>query len=231
MNKVKVLFVEDEPALAEIVGESLTAKGFEIIHASSIKEALQYYYEVQPAILLLDVMLGDGDGFSLARQIRTKDLETPILFLTSKSLPADVVTGFESGGNDYLKKPFSIAELSVRMKALLNKNRLVLKETEDTFGPVELGQYKFLYPTGELFLMGNKRVLTAREAEILKMLIVNKNQILDRELILMAIWGQNDYFTGRSLDVFVTKLRKYLKDDPQVLIINIRGKGYKLIFS
>lgn len=227
---VKVLFVEDEPALAEIVRESLVFKGFEVSHASSAKEALSLYYAGLPDILVLDVMLGDGDGFSIARQIRIKDINTPIIFLTSKSLPADVVNGFESGGNDYLKKPFSMEELIVRMKALLDKNRLVRKDTNDDHTAIGIGYYKFSYPMGELYYAGTKRILTSRESEILRMLVANRNQILERNELLNTVWGQNDYFSGRSLDVFITKLRKYLKEDPSVLIINIRGQGYKLIF-
>lgn len=228
MMIAKVLFVEDEPALSEIVSESLTAKGFEVVHVYSLKDAFERYYASKPDILLIDVMLPDGDGFSFARQIRTNDLDTPIIFLTSKSLASDVVMGFESGGSDYLKKPFSMEELIIRMKVLLSKNRLVLKKDDD-FGLITLGKYKFFYPNGELYFLGSKRVLTSRESEILKMLIINKNRVLDRNSLLMAIWGQNDYFTGRSLDVFMTKLRKYLKEDEEIFIVNIRGQGYKLI--
>lgn len=226
---IKILFVEDEPALAEIVKESLESKGFEVKHASTAKDAMASYYTGHYDILVLDVMLGDGDGFSMAKQIRLEDLHTPIIFLTSKSLPADVVNGFESGGNDYLKKPFSMEELIIRMKALLNKNRLVSKNTDTVHGEIVIGNYNFSYTKGELYFFGIKRVLTSRESEILKMLILNRNQILERNVLLTTIWGENDYFSGRSLDVFITKLRKYLKEDPSVSIVNIRGQGYKLI--
>lgn len=230
MIVITVLFVEDEPALAEIVKESLESKGFVVNHVATAKDAMAMYYSGQHDILVLDVMLGDGDGFAIARQIRLKDISTPIIFLTSKSLPADVVNGFESGGNDYLKKPFSMEELIIRMKALLNKNRLVLKSTGAEHAEIAIGNYSFFYPKGELYFFGIKRVLTSREAEILSMLILNRNQILDRNTLLVTIWGENDYFSGRSLDVFITKLRKYFREDPSVTIINIRGQGYKLIF-
>jgi len=229
IKQAKVLFAEDEPALAEIVRESLESKGFDVIHALSAKDALNFYYGVRPDILVLDVMLGDGSGFSIAEQIRSTDSNTPIIFLTSRSLTADVVQGFESGGNDYLKKPFSMEELIVRMKALLNKNRLIIKPAEKISENISIGRYSFSYLQAELVINGSRQMLTARESEILKMLLLNKEQILNRELLLNTIWGQNDYFTGRSLDVFITKLRKYLKEDPSVLIINIRGQGYKLV--
>jgi len=229
IKQAKVLFAEDEPALAEIVRESLESKGFDVIHALSAKDALNFYYGIRPDILVLDVMLGDGSGFSIAEQIRSTDSNTPIIFLTSRSLTADVVQGFESGGNDYLKKPFSMEELIVRMKALLNKNRLIIKPAEKISENISIGRYSFSYLQAELVINGSRQMLTARESEILKMLLLNKEQILNRELLLNTIWGQNDYFTGRSLDVFITKLRKYLKEDPSVLIINIRGQGYKLV--
>ena len=229
IKQAKVLFAEDEPALAEIVRESLESKGFDVIHALSAKDALNFYYGIRPDILVLDVMLGDGSGFSIAEQIRSTDSITPIIFLTSRSLTADVVQGFESGGNDYLKKPFSMEELIVRMKALLNKNRLIIKPAEKISENISIGRYSFSYLQAELVINGSRQMLTARESEILKMLLLNKEQILNRDLLLNTIWGQNDYFTGRSLDVFITKLRKYLKEDPSVLIINIRGQGYKLV--
>jgi DNA-binding response OmpR family regulator len=228
--EIKVLFVEDEPALAEIVKESLESKGFVVQHSATANDALFHYYSTQPHIIVLDVMLGDGDGFAVAKQIRDTDLNTPIIFLTSRSLPADVVMGFESGGNDYLKKPFSMEELIVRMKALLNKNRFMLKSADDIHEAIRIGNYIFSYLNAELLYSGRKRTLTSRESEILRMLLLNKNRILSREVLLNTIWGQNDYFSGRSLDVFITKLRKYLQDDPSVLIINIRGQGYKLVF-
>ncbi|RBQ07047.1 response regulator transcription factor [Pedobacter miscanthi] len=226
----KILFVEDEPALAEIVKETLVLKGFEVTHTLTAKETIIQYHKIKPDILVLDVMLPDGDGFSIAKQLRQIDTKTPIIFLTSKSLPADVVMGFESGGNDYLKKPFSIEELVIRIKALLSQNRLVVKIEEQKKKVVHIGNYHFHYPEGILTFEGTHKTLTNREAEILQMLLLNKNNVLDRNLILNTLWNNNDYFSGRSLDVFITKLRKYLKHDPSVFIINIRGQGYKLIY-
>lgn len=230
MIKQLILLVEDEPVLAEIVRESLQTRGFEVWHADTVKTAIALYNKQQPALMVLDVMLPDGDGFTLARQIRTHNVELPIIFLTSRSLPQDVVEGFESGGNDYLKKPFSLEELIVRIKALLSINRLI-SPVNNSAQATALGQYLFEYPASSLTFLGKKRMLTTREGEILHMLIISKNQVLDRKTVLLRLWGNDDYFSGRSLDVFMAKLRKYLKDDPTINILNIRGQGYKLIYG
>lgn len=226
----KILLAEDEPALAEIVKETLVLKGFEVIHAQTASDTISKYHTSKPDILVLDVMLPDGDGFSISKQVRQTDTLTPIIFLTSKSLPNDVVTGFESGGNDYLKKPFSIEELVIRIKALLSQNRLVFKPEEKEKQAIKIGLFQFYYPEGMLVLAGIQKVLTNREAEILQMLLLNRNNMLERNTILNILWNNNDYFSGRSLDVFIAKLRKYLKDDPSVFIISIRGQGYKLVY-
>ncbi|NVM64643.1 DNA-binding response OmpR family regulator [Mucilaginibacter sp. SG538B] len=223
----KVLLVEDEPVLAEIVQESLQSRGFEVVYADTIARAKGVYYDNKPDIIVLDVMLPDGSGFDFARQIRNVDTDLPVIFLTSRSLPQDVVEGFESGGNDYLKKPFSLEELIIRIRALLSKNRLVISQN---VGLTEIGRYRFYYPQGELNFDGNSRTLTTRESEILNLLIMNRNQLLNRDELLLNFWQNNDYFSSRSLDVFITKLRRYLKDDPSVSILNIRGRGYKLIY-
>ena len=228
MTSTRVLLIEDELVLAEIIRESLQSRGFVVIHSSTIKDAMQLYIEQNPEIIILDVMLPDGDGFDFARKIRNADIDTPIIFLTSRSLPQDVVEGFESGGNDYLKKPFSLEELIIRMKALLNKNRLVINTNPDSRN-TKIGDYLFQYPKGVLSFKGAQRALTTRESEILQLLILNRNQILSRQTLLSTFWGTDDYFSGRSLDVFITKLRNYLKHDPGVSILNIRGQGYKLI--
>ncbi|HEX8021990.1 response regulator transcription factor [Mucilaginibacter sp.] len=227
ISSVKVLLVEDEPVLAEIVQESLQSRGFEVVHADTVAGAKVVYYNNKPDIIVLDVMLPDGSGFDFARQIRNVDTDLSIIFLTSRSLPQDVVEGFESGGNDYLKKPFSLEELIVRIRVLLSKNRLVINKAA---GVTEMGRYRFYYPQGELNFEGGSRALTTRESEILNLLIMNKNQLLNRDELLLSLWQNNDYFSGRSLDVFITKLRRYLKDDPSVSILNIRGRGYKLIY-
>jgi DNA-binding response OmpR family regulator len=229
-SKRTILFIEDEPNLAEIVRESLESRGFAVTHHTTGTAALAAYYSQRPDVILLDVMLPDADGFAWARHLRTTDMETPLLFLTAKSLPQDVVTGFESGGNDYLKKPFSMEELVVRIKALLSKSRTLIAENTPTDSPLPIGtQYTFLYHRAILQHRDQPIALTAREAELLKLFLLNRNLVMDRKSILLHIWGNDDFFTGRSLDVFITRLRKYLRHDPEVKIMNIRGIGYKLV--
>lgn len=231
IEATQVLFVEDELALAEIVGESLKSKGFGVSHATSIAEAQELYAQLPPQIIVLDVMLPDGSGFDFAARIRAQDQATPIIFLTSKSQVDDVVQGFEKGGNDYLKKPFSMAELIVRMKVLLSHNRLlgatVQQQAARTY-PV--GRFVLHYPIGMLENSGIKLQLTAREADLLYLLLSHKNGFISRQELLATCWGNTDYFSGRSLDVFISKLRRYLKADPSVVIVNVRGKGYKMVY-
>jgi DNA-binding response OmpR family regulator len=221
-----ILLIEDELALAEIVSETLEAKGYTIVHAKNLKLAKQTYENRKPCLIIVDVMLPDGDGFSFVKSLRKENNCIPIIFLTSKSHPQDVVNGFEVGGNDYLKKPFSIAELDVRIKAQLNKNHLV--ETNKS-QQQNIGQYIFKYPLGVLLFNKKSIQLTSRETEILYLLLKHKNTFISRDEILNKIWGDSNYFAGRSLDVFISKLRKYLKQDESLAIKNVRGFGYKFI--
>ena len=229
MKAVKILFVEDEPALAEIVKESLESKDFIVSHVKTVANALIAHKAEAYDILILDVMLPDGDGFSMLKKIRITDSATPAIFLTSKSLPSDVVNGFESGANDYLKKPFSMDELVIRIRALLGMVNLKSFEAHRR-GVFPIGEFSFHYPEGLLVYKGSKKQLTFREAEILNMLRTQQEKIISRKELLLTHWENDDYFSGRSLDVFVTKLRKYLKADPSVAILNFRGQGYKLIY-
>jgi DNA-binding response OmpR family regulator len=233
MEKIKVLMAEDELALAHIVRESLEECEFAVTLCADGEQALKKYKESPPDILVLDVMMPKMDGFELARRIRQTDQTTPIIFLTARSLPKDVVTGFEAGANDYLKKPFSVEELIVRIKVLLSAGRLlnVPKAVKDD--PNEQ------FNIGELVFKPNKnsiafgiqvQQLTSRESEILKLLCRSEQQTLPREKLLNELWGDDSFFNARSLDVFITKLRKYLKADPAVQIINIRGVGYRLVW-
>jgi len=229
-DAVNILFVEDELPLAEIVKESLETRGFSVRHVTTATNALEAYYGQRPDIIVLDVMLPDADGFALARRIRDTDRDTPVIFLTSRSLPQDVVTGFESGGNDYLKKPFSMEELVVRIRALTSRGRTLFAGSADMNTPTPIGaKYLFHYHQA-LLRQGDQSIsLTSREAELLKLFLLNRNQVMQRSAILLHIWGNDDFFAGRSLDVFITRLRKYLRQDPSVKIMNIRGVGYKLI--
>lgn len=231
MNKPqpKILFVEDELSLAEIIKDTLESQSFTVLHVSTTAQALQGFAKFCPDLILLDVTLPDGDGYRFARTIRGSNSEVPIFFLTSRTLPRDVVAGFESGGNDYLKKPFNIEELLVRIRVLLSGRRTLLTQAQESDASVAIGAYQFAYLHASLQRGGKRVALTAREAELLQLLVLNRNRVLERSVILKQIWGTDDFFAGRSMDVFITKLRRHLRDDPTVKIMNVRGVGYKLI--
>jgi DNA-binding response OmpR family regulator len=229
MSLNKVLFVEDELFLAEIVKETLETKLFEVTHVSTLKMASAILSEQDFDIIVLDVMLPDGNGFDWLKNIRSDGVTLPVIFLTSRSQTEDIVRGFEEGGNDYLKKPFSMAELEVRMKALLRKEYIPVQSKNDQY-QWKIRSYRFAYPSGELIVDNKVIQLTSREADILQLLLLNTNQSLSRNELLERFWGNTDYFSGRSLDVFISKLRRYLKTDEQVKIINVRGIGYKMVY-
>ena len=224
---VKIFFVEDEPSLGLIVKDSLISRGFDVKYYMDGQEALDVFPNVDVDVYVLDVMLPNVDGFTIAREIRKIDKHTPILFLTAKSQPENVVEGFEIGGNDYLKKPFSIEELIVRVKALAG--RIVVKPEESDVHMI--GNIQFNKRTQTLSYEGKSRTLTYRENQILVMLYEKRNRVLERKEVLKQLWGDDNFFNARSMDVFITRLRKYLKDDSNVKIVNIRGIGYKLIFD
>jgi DNA-binding response OmpR family regulator len=230
MDKIRILLAEDELALAHIVRESLEQENFEVILCSNGEQAFQKYIECKPDILALDVMMPRMDGFEVAKNIRLKDKITPILFITARSQPKDVVAGFESGANDYLKKPFSVEELIVRIKVLMSDNRLlqkpkVKKEENFSIGNILFNPYKNTIHQGT-----ESWQLTSRESDILKLLCQQEQDVLPRRSLLKAVWGDDSFFNARSLDVYITKLRKRLEADPNVQIINIRGVGYKLVW-
>ncbi|MBL4606119.1 MAG: response regulator transcription factor [Flavobacteriaceae bacterium] len=224
MNKlIKVVLAEDEPSLGQIVKESLETRGFQVFLAKDGAEAYQYYKDVSPEILVLDVMMPKKDGFTLAKEIREENNTIPIIFLTAKSQTKDVLDGFQHGGNDYLKKPFSMEELIVRIHALLD--RITLKNDHQR---IIIGDYIFNYTKQSLHFSDETILLTHRESELLFHLHQKKNEILDRTFILKKLWGDDDFFNARSMDVFISKLRKKLSKDQNVKIINVRGFGYKL---
>jgi DNA-binding response OmpR family regulator len=224
MNKIKVLLAEDEASLGMIVKESLESRDFIVFHAENGTEAFEMYQIEKPDVLVLDVMMPIKDGFTLAKEIRLENKIIPILFLTAKSQTSDVLEGFHLGGNDYLKKPFSMEELIVRIKYLLNK--IELKTNVDN---IKIGEYSFNLTKQTLEHASEIEQLTHREAQLLFHLFEKKNEVLDRTFILNKLWGNNDFFNTRSMDVFISKLRKKLKKDNTLQIINIRGFGYKLI--
>lgn len=225
MAKIKVLLVEDEPTLAMIIKDTLDGDEFDIVLAANGEEGLALYREIQPDIIVTDIMMPKIDGFTLVRHIRKTDSRIPVLFLSARSAAKDVVEGFELGGNDYLKKPFGMAELIVRIKALLNKIT-VRKEETSTFS---IGKYTFDSITQTLLYCGEKQLLSNRESEILKRLCENKDQVLPMKDVLLDLWGDDSFFNARSLHVFITKLRHKLSKDDTIKILNVRGIGYKLI--
>lgn len=227
MAKIKVLLVEDEPTLAMIIKDTLDGDEFDIVLAANGEEGLALYREIQPDIIVTDIMMPKIDGFTLVRHIRKTDSRIPVLFLSARSAAKDVVEGFELGGNDYLKKPFGMAELIVRIKALLNKIT-VRKEETSTFS---IGKYTFDSITQTLLYCGEKQLLSNRESEILKRLCEYKDQVLPMKDVLLDLWGDDSFFNARSLHVFITKLRHKLSKDDTIKILNVRGIGYKLIID
>ncbi len=223
-NKTYILLAEDEAALGQIVKESLETREFKVDLAEDGEKALKLASQNDYEALVLDVMMPKKDGFTLAKEIRERDSSIPIIFLTAKSQTADVVEGFSIGGNDYLKKPFSMEELIVRIHNLINRKHLQQQSEVISFG-----DYTFDFPKQNLHYKQDEPVLlTHREAHLLFHLIKNKNQVLDRSLILNKLWGNDDFFSARSMDVFISKLRKKLAQDERIQIINVRGYGYKL---
>ncbi len=225
MDKIKVLLAEDEETLAMIVKESLETRNFEISIAYNGIEASELYLKNDFDVLVLDIMMPEKDGLTLAKEIRKTNKNIPIIFLTAKSQVQDVVEGFQSGANDYLKKPFSMEELIVRIQALVGRVHSIKESKIET-----VGKYTFNYTKQTLEFENEVLNLTHRETELLHILLNNRNEIVERSIILTKIWGKDDFFNGRSMDVFITKLRKKLSQDESIQLINIRGKGYKMIF-
>lgn len=227
MSKTKVFYVEDELFLGKIVKESLESREFEVIMESDGAKAIGVFKKIKPDICVLDIMLPNKDGFAIADEIRKLDEEVPILFLSAKTQTEDVVKGFSLGGNDYIRKPFSMEELIVRIQNLL-KNK-----TGDTQkisgGAAIIGKYNFQLNRQVLSNGKQERKLSFRESELLRLLYENRAAIIDRKDILNLLWGNDSFFNSRNLDVYITKLRSYLKDDPSLEIITIKGVGYRFV--
>ena len=221
--KIKILYAEDEPFLGKIVKESLESRAFEVIMVTDGKDGLAAYGQQKPDICVLDVMLPNKDGFKLASEIRQLNPTIPIIFLTAKAQTDDLAKGFQSGGNDYIRKPFSMEELIIRINNLLN---LTLRKITNEASIITIGQYEILLNKYELIRQNKIKKLSHREAELIKILSENRNNIVNRKNILMQIWGDDSYFNSRNLDVYMTKLREYLKDDPTLEIMTIKGVGY-----
>lgn len=226
MNEIRVLLVEDEPALSMIVKDALEKREFLVECAANGNIGLEMFHKIKPDIVVADIMMPKMDGFTMAELIRQSDKHTPILFLSAKSRTDDVVQGFEIGGNDYLKKPFGMDELIIRIKALLNRVKTEIPQNQ----VYQIGEYSFDPLLQKLVRAQNTEILSHREAAILERLCSNQNNIVENKAILMELWGDDSFFNTRSLHVFIVKLRKKLSLDPRIQIINIRGIGYKMIF-
>ncbi|MBN9379172.1 MAG: response regulator transcription factor [Chitinophagaceae bacterium] len=228
MPKIKILYVEDELFLGKIVKESLESRGFEVLMENDGAKALSSFTRLCPDVCVLDVMLPNKDGFEIAEEIRSLDKEVPILFVTAKGRTEDVVKGFTLGGNDYIRKPFSMEEMIVRIH-----NTLRSKEAPSTLaladGPINIGKYSFVWKRQLLVLGEEQRKLSFRENELLKYLYVYRDRVIDRKDILQLLWGNDSFFNSRNLDVYITKLRSYLKADGSLEIITIKGVGYRCI--
>ncbi len=225
----EILFAEDEAVLGKLVKEAMEGKGHKVHWATNGIDALRLFKDGNIDVCVLDVMMPGMDGFVLAQQIRSMAASVPILFLTARSQTADVIKGFQSGGNDYLRKPFSLDELFLRINELIKRNQPAAKDVNKEELPI--GKYTFYPLLQTLVFEGEKTKLSHKESELLKELIINRNELVDRKLVLIKLWGDDNIFNARNMDVYITKLRKHLSADPAVSIINIRGFGFKLIYD
>ncbi len=223
----KILLVEDDMNLGFVIQDSLKMEGFKVHLCKDGKEGLLQFNKDKYDLCLLDVMMPKKDGFSLAEDIRKTDVDVPIVFLTARDMAEDKIQGFKLGADDYITKPFSSEELVLRIKAILKRNPN-FKESPKDKSKYQIGNYQFDFPNYELKIGEDKKKLTKKEAELLKLLCEHQDQVLERELIANMIWGDDSYFVGRSMDVFITKLRKYLSDDPSLAIVNVHGVGFRL---
>lgn len=221
----KILLVEDDPSLAFVIKDNLSLNGYDVTLCHDGEEAERLFGPALYNLCIFDVMLPKKDGFTLARHVRSLDKNVPILFLTAKSMTEDKLEGFRIGADDYITKPFSLEELLCRIEVFI-KRRSVQSEGKD--GAFTLGHYEFDFSNLRLTLGTHEKSLTQKEADVLRLLYQNRERVLKREEILRTVWGDDDYFMGRSMDVFISKLRKYLKEDSTVQIVNYHGVGFKL---
>lgn len=225
---IRVLYIEDELSLGKIVKESLQRRGFEVTLESDGASALSLFKQLNPAVCVLDIMLPNKDGFEIAGEIRAINPEVPILFLTAKTQINDLVKGFTVGGNDYIRKPFSMEELIVRIDNALRRTELPRSLNADY---IKLGKFHFY--TNRQLLVNDKeeRKLSYRESELLKLLYENRSGIIDRKSILSLLWGHDSFFNSRNLDVYIARLRTCLKEDENLQILTIKGVGYRFLLS
>lgn len=227
MKNVKILLAEDDPNLGFVVKDNLTEKGYEVTHCTNGLDAERAIYKEKFDLYLFDVMMPKKDGFTLAKDLRDKKDETPIIFLTAREMQDDKLKGFAIGGDDYITKPFNLDELIMRMEAILKRS----KPTEPEQKEFSIGKYTLKVDELKLFFENEESSITKKEAALLEYLAKHPNQPVKREDMLVKIWKDDSYFAGRSMDVYITKLRKYLKEDPNLEIQNVHGVGFKLIIK
>jgi len=228
-EKTKILLVEDNQNLRLVLKDYLEMLHYEVIACSDGEEGSRVFTKDKYDLCILDIMMPVKDGFNLAQEIRNIDSNVPIVFLTARTLKEDKIKGFKIGADDYITKPFSTEELSLRIEAILRRTKA--QKTTSILGvqqTFKIGIFTFDYNALQLKSPSINRSLTRKESELLKLLCTHKNVLIPREVILRSVWGEDDYFIGRSMDVFITKLRKYIKEDPNVSIKNIHGSGFKL---
>ncbi len=225
-NPKRILLVEDDPSLGFVIHDNLTLKGYHVTLCKDGEEGEKTFHNQPFHLCILDVMLPKKDGFTLAKNIREKDKGIPILFLTAKSMTEDKLSGFQTGADDYITKPFSLDELIYRIEVFIRRSNGAASVSPESIFSV--GEFSFDPSRLILKNHASEKTLTQKEAEVLKLLFQNRDRVLKREEILKQVWGDDDYFMGRSMDVFISKLRKYLKDDPAIQIVNYHGVGYRL---
>lgn len=227
MDKKKLLLVEDDVNLGVVLKDFLEMEGFSVVHSNDGRSGYNTFIRNKFDLAILDIMMPHVDGITLAQQIRNTDKQTPIIFLTAKSMKEDVIKGLKTGADDYITKPFSTEELVLRINAVLRRINIDAEQEENKV--FKFGIFEYNWKELILKLPGRNIILTKREAGVLKMLCLYKNKLLPREIALKEVWGENDYFMGRSMDVYIAKLRKILKDDPSVSIVNVHNAGFKLV--
>ncbi len=224
MSRKKILLVEDDPSLAFVIQDNLSIKGYDVTCCNDGEAGERAFLQSPFQLCILDVMLPKKDGFTVARSIRDQNKNVPILFLTAKTMVEDKIKGFQTGADDYITKPFSLEELFYRIEVFLRRTQ----DISDADTVFKVGKFQFDPFSFTLKHDEEEKTLTQKEAEVLKLLYRNRDRVLRREEILTHVWGDDDYFMGRSMDVFISKLRKYLRQDPDIQIVNYHGVGFRL---
>jgi len=228
MESTKILITEDDPNLGQILSEYLSLKGYQTVLCPDGEAGFKRFSQEKFDLCILDLMMPKKDGFTLAAEIREKDQKTPIIFLTAKSMQEDVLNGFKVGGDDYMTKPFSMEELLLRIKAVL-KRSIPQQDAPDFPAEFSLGNLKYYYKENRLLKPTGEVKLTTKENELLRLFFENLNQTLDRSMALKKIWKDDSYFNARSMDVYIAKLRKHLKEEDKLKILTIHGEGFRMV--